>query len=118
MSVLDIGAMCVAEIIGDFSYKEFANNGGIESFSIGSLGYVGVIWFLIKSLQGSQVLLVNAAWDGMSALLESIAAMVFLGERFDDPWKYLGVIFIIAGLFFLKMPIVNPRTFVWPSLFR
>ena len=47
------------------------------------------------------MLVVNAAWDGLSALFESIAAMIILGERFDDPMKYLGIIFIILGLFFL-----------------
>jgi hypothetical protein len=34
-------------------------------------------------------LLVNAVWDGMSALLETIAAMIILGEYFDDPGNIL-----------------------------
>ena len=114
MSYLDIGALCLTEIIGDFGYKEFANKGGIKNFAIGTVGYVGVIYFLIKSLQGSQVLLVNAAWDGFSALVESIAALVVLGERFDDPWTYF---LIIAGLFFLRMPIVNENKFIFPKFF-
>jgi multidrug transporter EmrE-like cation transporter len=117
MSYLDIGALCLTEIIGDFGYKEFANKGGIKNFAIGTVGYVGVIYFLIKSLQGSQVLLVNAAWDGFSALVESIAAIVVLGERFDDPWKYFGIFLIIAGLFFLRMPIVNENKFIFPKFF-
>jgi len=44
-------------------------------------------------------LLVNAVWDGLSALLETIAAMVILGERFEDPWKYIVIALIILGLY-------------------
>jgi multidrug transporter EmrE-like cation transporter len=117
MSYLDIGVLCLTEIIGDFGYKEFANKGGIQNFAVGSIGYVGVIFFLIKSLQGSQVLLVNAAWDGLSALIESLAAIFILGEKFDDHWKYFGILLIILGLFFLKLPLVNKHKFIIPKLF-
>lgn len=115
MSYMDIGALCLAEIVGDFGFKAFANNGGIKNFATGSVGYVGVIFFLIKSLQGSTVLLVNAAWDGLSALIESVAAFVILGERLADPKQYVGVVLIILGLFFLKLPIVNEHIFVMPK---
>jgi multidrug transporter EmrE-like cation transporter len=114
---MDIGMITLAEIVGDFGYKEFANKGGIKNFAVGTAGYIGVIAFLIKSLQGSQVLLVNAAWDGLSALIESIAAIVVLGEGFDDPYKYLGIIFIIIGLFFLRLPVVNEHKFIIPKFF-
>lgn len=117
MSYVDIGALCLAEIVGDFGFKAFANNGGIRNFATGSVGYVGVIFFLIKSLQGSTVLLVNAAWDGLSALIESAAAFFILGERFADPMQYVGLLFIILGLFFLKLPVVNEHKFVLPDFF-
>jgi multidrug transporter EmrE-like cation transporter len=117
MSYLDITALCLTEIIGDFGYKEFANKGGIKNFAIGSLGYMGVIFFLIKSLQGSQILLVNAVWDGLSALIESVAAIIVLGEKFDDPWKYFGILLIVVGLFFLKLPLVNEHKFIIPKFF-
>ena len=115
MSYYDIGLLCLTEIVGDFGYKEFANKGGLKNFLIGTSGYIGVVYTLIRSLQGSQVLLVNAAWDGLSALIESIAAIVILGEGFDDPCRYFGIIFIIIGLFFLKLPVVNERKFIFPK---
>jgi len=117
MSYVDVLFLSVAEIFGDFGYKEFANKGGIKNFTIGTLGYISVVYCLIKSLQGSSVLLVNAAWDGISALIESFAAIFILGERFEDPMKYLGVLFIIIGLFFLKLPVVNKHKFVFPQFF-
>jgi len=115
MSYQGILLLSLMEIIGDFGYKEFANKGGIKSFAIGTCGYIGVIYFLIISLQGSQILLVNAAWDGLSALIESIAAIYVLGEGFDDPLKYLGIVLIVTGLFFLKMPMVSPHKFIFPK---
>lgn len=115
MSFIDIFGLCLTEIVGDFGYKYFANEGGIKNFTIGTTGYIGVIYFLIRSLQGSQVLLVNAAWDGVSALIESIAAFVILGERFDDPWKYFGIILIILGLISLKLPMNRINKFKFPS---
>jgi multidrug transporter EmrE-like cation transporter len=115
MSYIDIGLLSLAEIVGDFGYKEFANKGGLYNFSIGTFGYISVVYCLIKSLQGSSILLVNAAWDGISALIESIAAIIVLGEKFHDPWRYLGIIFIIIGLFFLKLPVVNEHKFIFPK---
>jgi multidrug transporter EmrE-like cation transporter len=117
MSYVDIGALCLAEIVGDFGFKEFANHGGVRNFATGSIGYVGVIFFLIKSLQGSTILLVNAAWDALSTIIESAAAFFILGERFDDPMQYVGLLLIILGLFFLKLPVVNEHKFVMPKLF-
>jgi len=117
MSYLDVLGLCLTEIIGDFGYKEFANKGGITNFAVGTSGYIGVIFMLIKSLQGSQVLLINAAWDGLSALIESIAAIIVLGEKFNDPWKYFGIFLIVLGLFFLKMPVVNENKFIFPKFF-
>jgi multidrug transporter EmrE-like cation transporter len=117
MSYVDLTGLIFTEILGDFGFKEFADKGGIKNFLTGIIGYVGVIYYLIRSLQGSTVLLVNAAWDGLSALVESLAAIIILGERFDDPYKYLGILFIILGLFFLKLPVVNENKFIFPKFF-
>jgi hypothetical protein len=38
------------------------------------------VYYLIQTLQGSSILLVNGAWDGVSAIIESLAAMFFLNE--------------------------------------
>lgn len=116
MSYQDITLLILTEIVGDFGFQKFANHGGIAPFSVGITGYIGVIYYLIRSLQGSQILLVNAVWDGLSALIETIAAMIILGEYFEDPWKYVGVGLIILGLFFLKVPLKRAKPFKFPNL--
>jgi multidrug transporter EmrE-like cation transporter len=117
MSYQDLIPLVLTEIVGDFGYKVFANQGGITSFATGTIGYVGVVYFLIRSLQGSNVLTINAAWDGISCLVESIAAYIILGERLENQHEYIGIIFIILGLLTLKIPLLRKNKFHFPKIF-
>lgn len=118
MSLSQIIILSCVEIIGDFGYKQFANNGGIIPFAIGTIGYIGVIGMLIVALQHSTIMMVNGAWDGISGLFESAAAYIFLGERFHNPLQYLGLILIAVGLYFLRIPLAKKTEFVWPAFFK
>ena len=115
MSVPQLLALSSIEVVGDFAFKEFANKGGVEFLALGLVGYVGVVIALIVSLQGSSVLMVNGGWDGISSIIESIAAYLILGERFDNYSQYMGIVFIIIGLFLLKIPWTKPQAFRIPS---
>lgn len=117
MSLVDIGILCVAEIVGDFGFQQFANKGGMGSFVTGLGGYIATIYLLIIALQGSSILLVNAARNGVSSILESLAAIIILGDRFDDWEQWLGLALIISGLFFLKMPVTRQKDFKFPRFF-
>ena len=96
--------------------KEFANNGGLLPLSIGIGGYIGVVYWLIVSLQDSNILLVNGAWDGISAIVESIAAYIFLGERFNSYIQYIGLVLIIIGVYLLKIPKNKKTPFHFPKI--
>jgi multidrug transporter EmrE-like cation transporter len=43
-------------------------------------------------------------WDGVSAVLESLAAYFILGERLKRPIEYFGLAIIILGIFMLHAP--------------
>lgn len=103
MSTFDISMACVAEIFGDFKFKDFARLGGWENFSQGLLGYAGVIFFLIRSLRVGNVIYVNGMWDGISAVLETLAAYIILGERLNTTWQYVGLALLIVGLFLMRL---------------
>ena len=99
--------LVIVEIFGDFSLEKYANMNKNDDYKntylfFGCIFYVGVIYFLIKSLEGSHILYVNAMWDGISALIESLSAMIFLGEYFDNYTQNFGLIFLILGLFLVK----------------
>jgi len=114
MSLLQIFGLTIVEIIGDFGYKSFADNGGIIPFLIGTVGYIGVVIMLIVSVQGSTIMMVNGAWDGVSGLVESAAAYIFLGERFEHNFQYIGLVLISIGLYLLKIPF-KKKPFVMPK---
>jgi multidrug transporter EmrE-like cation transporter len=94
--------MSLTEIVGDFGFKGVARGGGLLNWAGGIGGYIGVIYFLIRSLRVGNVLYVNAGWDGISAIIESLVAFFIFGERLTSPIQYAGIVFIIAGLFALK----------------
>jgi len=75
-----------------------------------------VMCFLIISLQGSTILMVNGAWDGMSAVIESLAAYIFLGEMFHNYLQYIGLCIIIVGIFLLKIPLNRKYPFYIPHI--
>lgn len=93
--------LSLTEVVGDFGYENYANTSNPFAFSIGSIGYIGVIYYLIKSLKGSTILYVNGMWDGISALIETLAAFFLLGERFNKLEQYIGIGLIILGLLLL-----------------
>ena len=105
MSLPQILGLSIVEIAGDVALKEYANGKGLAYLGVGIAGYIGVVIMLIVSLQNSTVLMVNNAWDGTSSLIESIYAYVILGERFDNFFQYFGVVFIVCGLYLLKIPL-------------
>lgn len=102
MSLADITLMSLSEIVGDFGFKGVARGGGLGNWAAGLGGYVGIIYYLIRSLRVGNVTYVNGMWDGVSAILETIAAYVLFGERLNSVSQYVGLVLIIAGLFTLK----------------
>ena len=93
--------LSIAEIVADFSLEKYANFGGLRYFGIGAVGYAAVVFLLIQALRGSNILYVNNMWDGISSIVETLAAFFILGERFTYPRQYIGVLFIVFGLFIL-----------------
>ena len=94
--------LSVIEIYGDFALRFYAQTQKLSWLVHGLIGYAGVIYFLIQSFRFKNVLYVNGMWDGVSGLIESIAAFVILGDRLQKPSQYLGVVLIIIGVILLK----------------
>ena len=94
--------LSLVEIVADFALKDYANTSNPYTGLVGATGYVGVVLLLIKSLRGSTIIYVKGMWDGISSLAESLAAFIFLGERFAHWEQYLGLAFTMVGLFLLK----------------
>lgn len=102
MTTLNVIMATLAEIVGDFGFKEFARKGTTNGFVQGSMGYLGVIFFLIRSLKTGNILFVNGMWDGISGILETLAAYFILGEKFVHPMQWVAIVIIGAGLMMLR----------------
>lgn len=94
-------ALSIVEIVGDFSLERYANFGGAKFFGLGAVSYAGVVYLLVQALRGSNILYINNMWDGISSIVETLAAYFILGERFQHPRQYIGVLLIVVGLFVL-----------------
>jgi multidrug transporter EmrE-like cation transporter len=102
MSTLDITLMSLTEIIGDFGFKNAARTGSLTGWAGGITGYIGVIYYLIRSLRVGNVSYVNGMWDGISGILETLAAYFLFGERLNSWTQYVGIILVAVGLVLLK----------------
>jgi multidrug transporter EmrE-like cation transporter len=104
MAALDIVGLSIAEVFGDFGFRAFAQKGNPLSFVQGGAGYIGIIYYLIKSFRVGNVTYVNGMWDGVSAIIETAAAYFILGERLNTPLQYVGLVAVILGIFMLRSP--------------
>ena len=95
--------MAIVEIFADFSLRFYAQTNELKFLVQGAAGYIGVVFFLIEALRGNNVLYVNGLWDGMSGLVESVAAYYILGDRLDSSAQYIGVLFVIVGIVLMKL---------------
>jgi len=99
---MNVIILSIVEVYGDFELEQYAHTNKINYLVTGVIGYIGVVYFLIKSLQTSNILYVNLMWDGVSALINSLAAVTILGERFESWEHFVGGALIIIGLFLIK----------------
>lgn len=89
------------EYIGDSNLKFFARSNDTIYLYMGILAYAVLIYFLIHALKNSNIIYVNGMWDGMSALLETLLAILILHETLSNNIQYIGILFIIIGIYAL-----------------
>ena len=92
------------EYIDDSNFKFYARDSiNYTSLIIGSIAYIILVTFIIIILKFTNVLYMNGMWDAISAIIESILAYIFLKERLSNPYQYMGLLLIIAGIFALNI---------------
>ena len=92
MTLLNVCCMTMTEIFGNFNIQRYAQTNRRTDLLLGLLGYMGVIYFLIRSFGHGNMLWVGAMWEGMIIVLSSAFAYFYLGERFSHPVQYLGIV--------------------------
>jgi multidrug transporter EmrE-like cation transporter len=102
MAFLDILTLSLVEVFGDFNLVWYTQTNQIGFLYKGILGYIGVVYFLIKALRGGNLLYVNGMWDSLSTVINSFAAFFILGDRLKTEEQYMGLILIVLGIYMLK----------------
>jgi multidrug transporter EmrE-like cation transporter len=103
MSLPLIVGLSLAEILGDTFLKFFAREGGAFNWVVGHGAYAIVLYLLVRALKTGNVMYVNGMWDGMSALLETLFAIIVLKETLNTKYQYIGIGFIVIGIYMLHM---------------
>lgn len=98
MSVFNVLLLSLTELFGDTQFKFYARKGLTQNLLGGIAGYVGVIFFLIRSLTQGNVMWVNGMWDGVSGIVNTAFAFLILGERMNHNYQYFGLGMIAVGL--------------------
>lgn len=99
MTLANVLLMTVSEIFGNANFKHYAGGTGHQGHLAGGfVGYVGVMYFLIKSFSGASMLWVGAMWEGMITILGSAYAFFILGERFDSWIQYAGLLLGLVAM--------------------
>ena len=98
MSVFNVLLLSLTELFGDTQFKFYARSGLAKNLLAGLAGYVGVIFFLIRSLTQGNVMWVNGMWDGVSGIVNTAFAFMILGERMNHTYQYFGLGLIGLGL--------------------
>ena len=104
---MDVGflyiiALSVVEVYGDFALRFYAQTNKLQWLAHGILGYAALVFLLVMSLKYNNVLYVNGMRDGISGIIESVAAYYILGDRLEKTSQYLGLGMIISGVVLLK----------------
>ena len=95
--------LAAVEIFGDFNLRWYAESGSMVNLISGVAGYGGVVALLIQSFKYNNVLYVNGLWDGLSGLIESVAAYYILGDRLKNTEQYIGLLMTVAGVALMKL---------------
>jgi multidrug transporter EmrE-like cation transporter len=98
MTLLNVCCMTMTEIFGNFNIQKYAQTNRNTDLFLGVLGYIGVIYFLIRSFGHGNMLWVGAMWEGMIIVLGSLFAYLYLGERFHHPVQYIGIVLGILAM--------------------
>ena len=90
------------EYIGDSHFKLYARSHDKISLIIGTFAYIIMVYLLIISLNNANLIYTNGMWDGISALIETFLAIYLLHETLSNKIQYIGLFFIILGIFTLN----------------
>ena len=102
MFILTIIVLSFFEFIGDSNFKYFAKTNNKGHLWMGLVAYLVMIFCLVMALKRGNLMFTNGMWDGISAILTTIAAFCLFNERLSNKVQWVGLFLIIIGCFLLS----------------
>jgi multidrug transporter EmrE-like cation transporter len=97
MTLLFVLAMTSAELFGNAHLKWFSDNGKHHHLGLGILAWAVVLYFLVKTLENSDMMWTCIMWEAMIVIGGAIVAYVFFGEKFTHWIQWLGLLFALGA---------------------
>ena len=95
--------LVLTETFANVNLRWFAQTNVFNYLIQGILGYVGVVFFMLRALTSANLLYVNGLWDGVSAIVVSLTSYFLLGDRLETGQEYAGLLLILAGMLFMTL---------------
>lgn len=97
MTLLLVLAMTSAELFGNAHLKWFADNKKNHHLIFGILAWAAVLFFLVKTLENSNMMWTCIMWEAMIVIGGAITAYIFFGEKFTHWVQWLGLLFALGA---------------------
>lgn len=95
--------LSLSQLLGDYStYTYIKTNENNKYLLLSLIGYIGVIYFSIKSLQTFKMVYVIGMWNGLSILLSTLVSYFILNEETPRA-QYAGLFIICVGMLIIYL---------------
>lgn len=88
----------IFEFSSDASFKIFSRTGKQFFLFSGVVSNIFIMYLLYAILKISNLIYMNALWEGFGLIFESILAILLLGEKLNNIYQYYGLFFTILGM--------------------
>jgi multidrug transporter EmrE-like cation transporter len=93
-----IGMSC-AELGANYCIKRYAESEKRMLLIVGILLYLLMVYMLIRSFRTTNHMMhVNTIWQGVVVILGALFGFFLLGERFEHPVQYFGIVLGILAV--------------------
>lgn len=93
----------IAEFTSDASFKFFARTAQPFYLFAGVTANIVIMYLLYLLLKISNLVYMNALWEGWGLIFESLMAFILLGEVLANHYQYFGLFFTILGMILMNI---------------
>lgn len=93
----------ISEFSSDASFKFFARTSKPFYLYSGVIFNIFIMYLLYEILKISNLVYMNALWEGTGLIFESVLAFILLGETLSNTYQYFGLFFTIVGMTLLNI---------------